>query len=479
MKEAILAIDLGTSATKLLLVDRAGTILGRQRTAHHTFAHRDGEAEQHPDEWWTHIRTAASMILDAQSEGVSVAAISVTGQMHGLVVHDSTGRPAHPAIIWQDHRSAATLPALLAQLPERHPARSANPIATGYQAAKWHFLAERRPDITEAARGVLLPKDEIIFRLTGSHVTDPSDAVGSGWYDTSTNRWDSEVCAVAGISADALPEVLSAGSVAGHLTAQAASEIGLDSGIPVVIAGGDAAVAAFGAGATDAVMPLLLLSTGTQTLQPSWTCEHSSVWPSANPAGLSPWLRVAATINGGNVITWARTIFGEPPVTPGPYRDELVFLPYLRGERCAELDSGAAGSFIGLREHHDRGDLAAAVLDGVALSTADAFERIEGRIGTEAPVLVGGGGVRNDAWLTAVASAFGRPLSVMNEPDLSAWGAARSAATTLHWIDPVRDHDIWLPKSTKLLPDPHDVQRATSRLTKFQELAHRVYGLSP
>jgi xylulokinase len=387
--------------------------------------------------------------------------------MHGLVVHDRDDVPLRSAITWEDRRSAETLAALLAKLPTSHPE-----ISTGYQAASWRWLTANEPEVTARATRLLLPKDELIYRLTGEHVTDPSDAIGTGWYDPASEGWDAGTVDAAGATPCLLPRIVPAGSVAGPLTREAGAALGLPPGIPVVIAGGDAAVAAFGAGATDPNTPLVMLSTGCQVLQLARERPGSGAWPSANPSGLPAWLRVATTLTGGNVVRWARETLGDPATASDP---DLVFLPWLAAARSTDLAVDAGGAFVGLREHHTRAALARAAVDGVSLALADAFGRGGGEIGVDAPVLAGGGGTRDDIWLAGLADALGRTVLAISEPDLSAWGAARAAATTLGWIDPVSSPSDWRPDTRPVAPTLAP-KTARARLDRYREIAQRLHG---
>lgn len=322
-----------------------------------------------------------------------------------------------------------------------------------------------------------MPKDEIIHWLTGMHVTDPSDAVGTGWFDPIRGNWDGRTVEAAGASIELLPSIVPSGSVAGHVTAPAAKHLGLNPGIPVVIAGGDAAVGAFGAGATRPETPLLMLSTGCQVLQPVHEPPHDKsggwqLWPAATIPCLAPWLKVGAILNGGSAIGWARDAFGG---AASPARDDdPVFVPYLNGERFPVVRSGAAGAFFDLAPSHDRSALFRAAIEGVALSAADALVSMEGRISTNAPLLIGGGGIRDEAWVAAISYAFDRPLFVVTEPDLSAWGAARLAASQLRWINPVAEPDAWLPEMRSIGRPKVQRGNAVERLRRYRRLAHLV-----
>lgn len=470
------------------MVDRDGSVIARERVPHPTMHPADGAAEQDPWEWWEHtLQIIARVTADTQGD-VSLSAISVTGQMHGLVLRDGAGDPAGNAIIWQDRRSASTLPTLFERLPAAHPARNQQPIEPGYQVASWHWLCKSDPELALQTGRISSPKDELIYRLTGRHVTEQSDAIGAGLFDASTSRWDPKVAAAANIPLDRLPAIIRSGDVAGTVQPHVADELGLEFDVPVVIAGGDAAVAAFGAGIVQPSQPLLMLSSGCQVLQScgdrcASPSSGTSIWPSANPPGLPRWLQVGTTRNGGNAIDWAHRVFTSASledelddVSPSDARPPL-FIPYLDGERAPVSASAAPGEFIGLSSHHDADVMIKAVTDGVTLGVADVHVRMGGDIGTATPLRVGGGGVRNRQWLNAISRIFSRPLDVISEPDLSAWGAARSAAATLGWIDPVRDPDSWLPPMKRITHQLRDPVSARRRLESFRRIAGTMASL--
>jgi xylulokinase len=338
---------------------------------------------------------ASRAIITQHGQGHRVAAIAVTGQMHGLVTRDASGRSVGNAITWQDRRSAITLPSLLDQLPSDHWAKIGERVAPGYQAASWHCVSQSAPARLATAAKLLLPKDEIIARLSGRYVTDHSDAIGTGWYDVSTKTWDTAVCDAAGFRVSALPEIVAPGSIIGSLSKEAASHLDLDPGIPVVIAGGDAAVAAFGSGAMESGTPLLMLSTGTQILEATWSNDLAATWPSANPSGLPTRLRVTTTLTGGNTIDWSERIFGRPEDDPELGSESPLFFPYLVGEHKHPAVHFGSGAFVGLQDQHERVDFANAVVEGVALATAGAWVRNGGEATSDSlgtgPVRLGRG----------------------------------------------------------------------------------------
>ena len=492
MTELILALDLGTTSIKSVVVDRNGSVVDIDRNAHNTTRPINGVGEQDPGEWWSATRAIVSSVTARMEGQETIAAVAITGQMHGLVLRDNDDALLGNAITWQDQRSAGTLPNLLGRLPADHPARHGTTIAPGYLVASWHWLTQYDPDRAHRSERVSLPKDEIVYRLTGQHATDPSDAVGTGLFDVTTRDWDRVIADAAKLPLDFLPKIVPSGAVAGTIQPRAAAELGLKSGIPVIVAGGDAAAGAFGAGLTEPDQTLLMLSSGCQLLRPHTNrpaiqADGAFVWPSACPVGLPEWLEVGTTLNGGNAIDWAsRTMYPdhlEEELDGKLDRDDELsppplFIPYLGGERAPISAEEASGAFLNLGPHHRSAGLIQAVAEGVTLAAADVYTRMGGQLGADQPLRVGGGGAQNRRWLNAISRIFAMPLDVMAVPDLSARGAARIAATTLGWFDPVADPGCWLPEIETIPAPPVNPEAAHSRLESFRTIASGVTALT-
>lgn len=231
-----------------------------------------------------------------------------------------------------------------------------------------------------------------------------------------------------------------------------------------------------------------MLSTGCQILSPvnappaDRDCDDM-VWPSANPAGLARWLRVGTTLNGGNAIDWALRVFADdvaqvPNVAHDIRSNGDVFISWLDGMGAPISRPDVSEGFIGPLSHHGADELIQAVIDGVTLGIADVYQRMFGSLDAELPLRVGGGGVRNRRWLESIAHIFDRPLAVADEPDLSAWGAARSAASTLGWFDPVAEPSLWMPHFERIAPERRHVDAARSRFESFRRSASGAADLS-
>lgn len=447
---ALLAIDLGTSSVKTLVLDELGRIAGRGRASYPTLHPRPLHDEQILDDW---LKATISAAASARrfAPNLSIEGIAVTGQMHGTVLFDRAGQPIAPAVIWSDLRAAAEIDALTSSLGPHLAERIGGQLATGYQAATLAWLRGQRPDIWGRIEKILSPKDALVYLLTGIAAADPSDAAGTGLLDAESGHWDRDILRHLAIDPDWLPPIMPSGTPIVPLADDAADAMQLAAGIPVIVAGGDAPVAAIGAGVTDPDAALVLLSTGAQAIRPAHDYRPDPAgrwhtWPSALPAGANgaKWNQVATTLNAGRALAWIRTLVapdstlselleragGVPPLPEG-----LLFMPYLAGERSPLADPHARGAFIGLGEGHGADELARAVIEGVTLAIADALDALSSDRPLPGTVQLGGGGATSPVWRQIVADVLDVRVQVSGIADLSAFGAARIAAHTLGWAE--------------------------------------------
>lgn len=482
----LLAIDLGTSSVKTLVLDQHGHIVGRGRASYPTLHPRPSHDEQLLDDW---LQATISATTSARrfAPNLDIQGVAVTGQMHGTVLFDQRALPIGPAIIWSDRRASEDIDALAGMLGPGLAERIGGPLAPGYQAATLAWLRVHRPETWSRIDKILLPKDALVYLLTGIAATDPSDAVGTGLLDAESGHWDGDILDRLGIDPDWLPPVMPSGTPIVPLTVDAAEAMQLAAGIPVIVAGGDAPVAAIGAGVTDPHAALVVLSTGAQVIRPAHDYRPDPAgrwhtWPSARPAGANgaKWNQIGATLNAGRALTWIRALVA-PDATLAelldraadvpPVADGLLFIPYLIGERCPLTDPHARGAFIGLREAHGADQMARAVIEGVTLAVADVLDHLSSDLSLPGTIQLGGGGGSSPVWRQIVADVLNVRIQVSGVADLSALGAARIAAHTLGWADISGALSHKPGQVQMLLPRPEHAARYRTLLTVYRQAA--------
>ena len=245
-----LGLDISTTSSKALLINEQGDIVGIVSSAHSLQTPHPLWSEQDPLEWWQ--AASASIREVIQKAGVKaedIAAVGLTGQMHGLVILDENGSVLRPAILWNDQRTQAQCDEIHQKIgKERFIQISGNVALTGFTAPKILWVAENEPKVYARIRHVLLPKDYVRYRLTGEFAMDKADGAGTVLFDIQKRTWSGELLAGLGIDPRWMPPTFEGPEFTGRITAAAAEITGLKPGTPVAAGGGDQAAQAVGVG---------------------------------------------------------------------------------------------------------------------------------------------------------------------------------------------------------------------------------------
>ncbi len=431
----VAGIDSSTQSCKVVIRDADTGSLVREGRARHP----EG-TEIHPDRWWDALQEAVA----AAGGLADVAAVSVGGQQHGMVVLDEAGEVIRPALLWNDTRSARAAADLTAELGAAEWAEAVGtvPVAS-ITVAKLRWLAEAEPEAAARVAAVALPHDWLTWRLAGHGPDDPdlgalhtdrSDASGTGYWSPATGDYRRDLL-VRALGHDAvLPVVCGPRDPAGTL----ALGVGPLTGALLGPGAGDNAAAALGLGMVEGDV---VLSLGT-----SGVVSAVSATPAADPTGsvagfadaTGEFLPLAVTLNGARVLDAAARILGvdhaglaDLALSAPPGADGLVLVPYLEGERTPNRPH-ATGSFHGLTlATSTPAHVARACVEGMLHGLADglaAMVELGTRVGRIALI---GGGARSEAVRHGATSVFGTSVTVPAPGEYVADGAARQAAWVL------------------------------------------------
>lgn len=449
MTRQLLGIDVGTSATKALLLDEDGRVRATASAGHPSVFPRAGWSEQRPEDWWTSARAAVRRVLRGRPDAREhIAAVGVSGQMHGSVFLDARGRVLCNALLWNDQRTGAECE----EIERRAGGRAAlirlvrNVALTGYQAPKVLWLRRHRPRLFRRVATVLLPKDYLNYRLTGVRHTDVSDASGTLLLDIVNRCWSAALLERLDLNPELFPPVAESSAVIGEVTRGAARALGLRAALPVVAGAGDQAAAAVGTGV---VRPGIV----SATIGTSGVVFAHSDRPVPNDAGLlqsfchavpGAWCVFGCMLSAGGSLQWAREVFYADRLRAArtdAARDALyaamvreaaasddvddpVFHPYLTGERCPYPHPHARGALLGLARSHTRGAIVRAILVGITLNLARQIELMRGLGVPLREVRLAGGGARDPWWRQLQADVYGLRCVAMRSQEGSALGAA-------------------------------------------------------
>ncbi|HEX7814805.1 xylulokinase [Dyella sp.] len=433
-KRFYLGIDLGTSSVKAVLIDEAGLVCASASAPLQVSHPHPRWSEQHPSAWWDATDAAVTEVL-AQGEPRRVAAIGLSGQMHGATLLDEAHDVLRPAILWNDGRSDVEC-AELEQLPILREV-TGNLAMPGFTAPKLAWVRRHEPDVFSRVAKVLLPKDYLRLRLSGECITDASDAAGTLWLDVRRRAWSEAMLAATGLDRSHMPQVLEGNQPAGRLRKALAERWGMDT-VPVAAGGGDNAAGAVGVGIVRPGQAMLSLGTSGVyfAVSDGFHALPERAVHSFCHALPDTWHLMSVMLNAASCLDFTAQLTGQRDVTSlldeaqarGWREDGPLFLPYLTGERTPHNDAHARGSFTQLGPQTTRADLANATLEGVGLGLLDGLLAVESAGVRSDEITVIGGGSRSAYWTQMLADILGKSLVLRSGGEVGpALGAARLA----------------------------------------------------
>ena len=468
-----IGIDLGTSGVKILLVSKEGKILNEVTESYPVSYPKSGWSEQNPEDWYSAVMSGLER-LNAKD----VAGISCGGQMHGLVILDKDDSVIRPCILWNDGRTGKQTDYLNGSIgKDKLTNCTANIAFAGFTAPKLLWLKENEPENFNKIAKIMLPKDYIVYRLTGEFATDYSDASGTLLLDVKGKNWSEEMCGICGISGGQLPKLYESYASVGCVKKSVSDKFGWGK-VTVSAGAGDNAAAAVGTGTVmGGDCNLSLGTSGTLFIAndgfslPQNNALHSFCHANGRYHYLG-YILSAASANKW----WIEDILGAnynsaEKVAEKAGKNEVIFLPYLMGERCPHNDVDARGAFIGLSADTSKEDMSLAVLEGVAFAFRDCLEiaRANGLKITKSTVC--GGGSKSALWQKILANILNLTLYTVETEQGPAYGAAMLAMVACGEFKSVEEAASALVKSKlSVAPDCKLVEAYDKKYRLYRQL---------
>lgn len=464
----LLGLDIGGTRVKAVAIDESGRLLASAAADLPTLIPRPGWTEQDPGDWWRASHEVLGRV--AEAVGHEVAAVGLSGQMHGAVFLDQQGEVVRPALLANDERTSSQCEQITERIGrERLIEITGNPPLPSL-APKILWLRDVEPVQYRHLRHVLLPKDYLRFRLTGELVTDVSDASGTLLYDLRRRDWSRQILAALEIPLEWLPSVIDSGMVSGQLSAAVANELGLAPGIPVAAGCGDRIATGLAAGIVES--RLISSSIGSSGVLFAYT-EQPTIDPSGRLQAACHAIPqrfglLARTLWAGESLRWWRDILGrslsyEQLATLGssapPGAEGLFFIP------------GPRGAFAGLRTHHSKAHLTRAVMEGVVFSLRQGLDIMRGLGVAPERVRATGGAASSPLWRRLQADIFNLPVERPVIDGGAAYGAALLAGVAAGTFDSVLGASRCVRVRAGVSePDDQQVKRYESAYSTFRNL---------
>ncbi len=485
----LLGIDLGTSGVKVLAVNEDGKALTSTSVSYPLLQPRAGWSEQNPLNWWQGTVEAIQNILENPSiPSDSVVALSLSGQMHGSVFLDAKNQIIRNPLLWNDTRTFRECQMITEQIGEENLLRFVgNPALEGFTAPKVLWLRENEPENYKKLTTLMLPKDYIVYLLTGRICTEYSDAAGTLLLDVKNRCWSKEVCDKLDIDLSILPELLESTAVVDSLTAQASEGTGLPEKVKVIAGGADNACSAVGNGIVKEGVVLASIGSSGVVLAHTDSMHHDPQGRihSFNHAVPNRWYLMGVMLSAGLSMSWLKNelidrdydFINDQASRVKPGSEGVIFLPYLSGERTPHRDPKARGVYFGISGIHSQKHLIRAVFEGVAFGLKDSLELIKGLGVQPAQIRVTGGGAKSTLWRQILADVFNADVLTMQADEGPAFGAALLAgvgAGVYRNTEEAVEKTVALGETCE--PNPENIEKYDEVYTMFKSLYQSLKG---
>jgi xylulokinase len=443
-----LGIDIGTSGTKTLAIDETGRILASASAEYPCSHPHPGWSEQDPELWWqATCETIKAVLHRGGIRPDEVTGVGISGQMHGSVFMDEHGKVIRPALLWNDQRTVAECDEItrLAGGRDELLRLVANPAVTGFTAPKIIWLRNHEPQNYQHLRQVLLPKDYIRYRLSGTYASEVSDASGTLLLDVKNRRWSHELMSRLGLDSSILPPCYESHVISAKVSSLGAAQCGLAEGTPIAGGAGDQPASAVGNG-------IVRGGVVSATVGTSGVVFAHADQPEFGPAGVlqagchavaGAWPTMGVVLSAGGALQWLRNhlaqtemdkarllgvdpyeLITEEAAAVAPGCEGLVFLPYLTGERTPHFDAYARAGWIGLTVRHDRRHMIRSCMEGVTFAMRESLDLVRASGVAINQVRLSGGGARSPFWRQMQADIYGSTAATINAAEGPAFGVA-------------------------------------------------------
>lgn len=490
--ECFVGIDIGTSSVRAVAVDMAGRTLAAGQCEYDIIKPKLNQAEQNMEMMWDATVQAVRQMLEGNG-GLkeSIKGIGYSGQMHGLVMLDKSGKPIRNAIIWADQRTAEEIARIYETVPkEEFGAVYCNRLSTGFALTSLMWVREHEPENYEKIDKIMCPKDYIRYRMCGELGTDASDASSTGMWDMKKRTWAYDILKKLDIPFSFLPESREAYERAGEVTAECAGLTGLKEGTAIAYGGGDSLMMELGNGMIKNGFMASTIGTACHL-----TCAldaplydpglRTNTWCHASER---LWSIMGAHLSGGVALKWLKNnilemgTFDEmneyaAKVPEGS--EGLLFLPYLNGERTPHNDPDAKAVYLGMTLKHTKAHMIRSTMEGIVYSMKESMAILES-LGIRADrVIASGGGAKSPLFRQIQADMYNCPVYTNREKEQASLGAAISAAVGCGYFADYEEACAGMVRLNEEVtePAPEHVKIYDEEFLRFREIYKANKGI--
>jgi len=474
-----IGIDLGTSSVKLILVTEQGEIVGSATRSYELFIPLPSCSEQLPEDWFDKTMDGLKSLVQGHQQAIK--AISFSGQMHGMVILDRDDHVIRPAILWNDQRTVREVEELNNVLGIETLLKETGNIAlTGLTAPKILWVKHHEKDHFDQIEKVMLPKDYLIYKLSGEFATDVSDVSGTLYYNVKEKCYSQTMLQYLGLEERHFPKVYESFDVVGHLKQEIKDVLGFKHDVKIIAGGGDQAVGAVGIGTVnDGECSISLGTSGVVFVSSDHFKVDKQSYLQSYCHSNGKYHLMGVILNAAGAIKWwSEYVFQNynyadfyQKLEQSSVDDDLYFLPYLTGERSPINDPKARGVFFGLRLEHRKEHMDRAVVEGVTFALRETFDLIKALGVPIQKVKLTGGGAKSPIWAQMIAHIMNVEVVTLTKEEGPAFGAAILAMVGDGIYPSVSSATLQLIKENESYqPEPSMVELYERKYHKFRKI---------
>lgn len=481
----LIGIDIGTTATKVIIIDDEGHILGEVQNPSTLISKKATWAEEDPSQWWDNVIICIPKLLkQTKVDPAEVCAIGVSGMVPTLILLDEQGNVLRNSIQQNDARSSVEIDYFKEHLDEQSVfERTGSAITQQSIGPKLLWLKKNEPEIFKKAKLVMGSYDYINYKLTGAVGVEKNWALESGLYDLYTKDWIAEITSLSGIKSEMLPAIRDSSEVIGHLTNEVAQLLSLKAGTPVIAGSADHVSSAFSAGVRnpgDLLVKLggagdILLTLNELKLNAKLFMDYHLI--------PDQYLLNGCMASSGSLIKWFQQYFSEhldykeldtlaSKIEAGS--EGLFVLPYFIGEKTPIFDPLARGMFWGVSLQHTRAHFFRAIVEGISYGFLHHVKIIEEMGQVIKRVRVTNGGAKSFLWKEITCDVLGLPLEIVDQHPGSSLGVAFMAGIQTGVFDSWDEIEKFIHVKTIVQPD----LKKHALYTKLYPIYREIYEVN-
>ena len=490
-KRITLGVDFGGSSSKATLLDESGKILATSTKEYPCYFPQPGWAEYEAEDLYSaFVYNVRECLEKSGVTGEEISAIALDAATHMAVFCDENDKPLRRIIHWSDNRSSAQVKYLRDNYSDFLKKYTVNSVSAAWTLPQILWLNEHEPDIIRNTRRIYFAKDYVRHCITGDFCTDSIEAMGPMLVNDFTGEWEPELCKLAGVDINTLPEIKNPMDIAGYVGEKTAAETGLSTKTPVIVGTTDTVLEVYASGAIKEGSATVKLATAGRICPiTSGAIDNHQFF---NYRHIVPGLWYPGTTSRTCAASykWYRDVFGEAEAAKAAEEgcsvyemlnreaekapagcNNLFFHPYLQGELTPYYDDQLRASFTGVSMHHTKGYFSRAVMEGISYSMRDCLEEIKAQNIDVKEYRIIGGGAKGALWRQILCDVLATPLTCTMEND-SSLGSAMLAGVAIGMFESFDESVCKCVKVTDVLePIPENVEIYEKGFKTYKKIA--------